>query len=313
MRTALSDDAGTGTFAGRSDDRAGGTFMMVGSSAEARGASLGRKRRSASWLLVAALAAGVGGVACHPTQDEFDQKVRELESLKNQLSAEQAQNKKAKSELEEAAATIEQLKQQLKDAGLDLSKLNANLEQQARALEEYKRRAEQLEAIKKRFELLRAKLQALTKLGLNVTVRNNRMVIQLPGDVLFDSGRETLKKEGEDILKKVAEVVRNDSGLSARTFQVAGHTDNAPLSGGRFKDNWGLSVMRAREVLAFLISPQEKGGGGLSPQKWSASGYGDTDPVRPNDSPEGKQANRRCELVVVPNVEEMLDLKTITQ
>jgi chemotaxis protein MotB len=275
--------------------------------------SLGSKRRTTSWLLVAALAASTGIAGCHPTQEEFDAKTREVESLKNQLSAEQAQNKKAKQELDDAAATIEQLKQQLKDAGLDLSKLNANLEQQARALEEYKKRAEQLEAIKKRFELLRAKLQALTKLGLNVTVRNNRMVIQLPGDVLFDSGRETLKKEGEDILKKVADVIRNDAGLASRTFQVAGHTDNAPLQGGRFKDNWGLSVMRAREVLAFLVSPIEKGGGGLSPNRWSASGYGDTDPVKPNDSPEGKQANRRCELVVVPNVEEMLDLKTLTQ
>lgn len=284
---------------------------MMGSPVETRGVSLSAKRRSASWLLVAALATGMGGVACHPTQEEFDAKVRELESVKNQLSTEQAQNKKAKQELEEAAATIEQLKAQLKDAGLDLSKLNANLEQQARALEEYKRRAEQLEAIKKRFELLRAKLRELEKLGIKVAVRNNRMVIQLPGDVLFDSGRETLKKEGEEILKKVADVIRNEPGLSARTFQVAGHTDNAPLQGGRFKDNWGLSVMRAREVLAFLISPQDKGGGGLNPGKWSASGYGDTDPVKPNDSPDGKQANRRCEIVVVPNVEEMLDLTTL--
>jgi chemotaxis protein MotB len=85
------------------------------------------------------------------------------------------------------------------------------------------------------------------------------------------------------------------------------------MSGGRYKDNWGLSVMRAREVLAFLIDPTDKGGGGLNPTKWSASGYGDTDPLKPNDSPENKQANRRCELVVVPNVEEMLDLKTLTQ
>lgn len=288
---------------------------MTGYLSETRRAATSQRtgRRTASWLLVAALAAGCAGVACHPTQDEFDAKVREIESIKNQLSAEQAQNKKAKQELDEASAMVEQLKQQLKDAGLDLSKLNANLEQQARALEEYKRRAEQLEAIKKRFELLRAKLQALTKLGLNVTVRNNRMVIQLPGDVLFDTGKETLKKGGEEILTKVAEVVRNDAGLSARSFQVAGHTDNAPLSGGRFKDNWGLSVMRAREVLAFLISAQEKGGGGLNPSHWSASGYGDTDPVKPNDTPEGKQGNRRCELVVLPNVEEMLDLKTLTQ
>ncbi len=156
---------------------------------------------------------------------------------------------------------------------MDISNLNANLEQQARALEDFPaRRAQQLEDIKKRFEVLLDKLQALTKLaGLSVTVRNNRMVIQLPGDVLFDSGRETLKKEGQEILLKVAEVIRNDSGLSARSFQVAGDTDNAPLAGGRFKDNWGLSVMRAREVLAFLLQPEDKAGGGLKPERWSAS------------------------------------------
>jgi chemotaxis protein MotB len=271
-------------------------------------------RRSTSWLLICAtLLAGSGSFGCGYSEEEMQAKVREIEGLRNQLSAEQAQNKKAKSELDEAAAQIEQLKRQLKAAGVDISNLNANLEQQARALEDYRRRAEQLEAIKKRFELLREKLQALTKLGLKVTVRNNRMVIQLPGDVLFDSGRETLKKDGQDILLKVAEVVRNDAGLSSRSFQVAGHTDDAPLQGGRFKDNWGLSVMRAREVLAFLITPIEKNGGGLSPTRWSASGYGETDPVKPNDSPENRQANRRCELVVLPNVEEMLDLKSLVQ
>lgn len=271
-------------------------------------------RRTTSWLLLGtALFVGSGALGCGYSEEEWQAKIREIETLKNQLSAEQAQSKKARDEIEEAEAKIAQLKAKLKAAGVDISNLNANLEQQARALEDYRRRAEQLEAIKKRFELLREKLQALTKLGLKVTVRNNRMVIQLPGDVLFDSGRETLKKDGQDILLKVAEVIRNDSGLSSRSFQVAGHTDNAPLQGGRFKDNWGLSVMRAREVLAFLVETTEKGGGGLKPDRWSASGYGDTDPVKPNETTEDKQSNRRCELVVLPNVEEMLDLKTLTQ
>lgn len=271
-------------------------------------------RRSTLWLLLSAsLVAGPAALGCGYSEEEMQAKIREIDALNDQLNAERAQNKKAQKELEEASAKVEQLKAQLKAAGVDISNLNANLEQQARALEDYKKRAEQLEAIKKRFEALRDKLQALTKLGLNVTVRNNRMVIQLPGDVLFDSGKETLKQQGQDILLRVAEVVRNDAGLAARTFQVAGHTDNAPLQGGRFKDNWGLSVMRAREVLAFLVEPTEKGGGGLNPTRWSASGYGDTDPIRANDTPENKQANRRCELVVMPNVEEMLDLKTLTQ
>jgi chemotaxis protein MotB len=268
-------------------------------------------RRPSSWLL-AALFSGSAILGCGYSEDEMQAKNKEIENLRNQLSAEQAQHKKAKGELDEATVRIDQMKAQLKAAGVDISNLNANLEQQARALEDYKRRAEQLEAIKKRFELLRQKLQALTKLGLNVTVRNNRMVIQLPGDVLFDSGRETLKKEGTEILAKVAEVIRNDAGLASRTFQVAGHTDNAPLQGGRFKDNWGLSVMRAREVLAFLVDSKETSGR-LDPKHWSAAGYGELDPVKPNDTPENKQSNRRCELVVLPNVEEMLDLKTLTQ
>ncbi|MEO7331189.1 MAG: OmpA family protein [Minicystis sp.] len=270
------------------------------------------RRATSWWLLGTALFVGVGAPGCGHNEEEWQGKLHEVDELKTKLSAEQERNKKSKAEIDEQAAKIEQLKQQLKTAGVDIGNLNANLEQQARALEDYRRRAEQLEAIKRRFELLREKLAALTKLGLTVTVRNNRMVIQLPGDVLFDSGRETLKKDGESILLKVAEVIRNDTGLSTRSFQVAGHTDSAPFI-GKFKDNWGLSVMRAREVLTFLIQPVDKNGGGLNGQKWSAAGFGDTDPVKPNDSPEGKQANRRCELVVVPNVEEMLDLKSLTQ
>ncbi len=270
--------------------------------------------RSSGWLSVAGLAVlFVTASGCGHSEDEWQAKLHEADDLRTQLGAEQAQSKKAKSELEEADAKIEQLKQQLKTAGVDIGNLNANLEQQARATEEYRRRAEQLDAIKRRFEALRTKLATLTKLGLNVTVRNNRMVIQLPGDVLFDSGRETLKHDGKDILGKVAEVIRNDPTLASRTFQVAGHTDNAKLAGGPFKDNWGLSVMRAREVLAFLVQPDGKGGGGLSASRWSAAGYGDTDPVKSNDTAEGKQANRRCELVVVPNVEEMLDLRELTK
>jgi chemotaxis protein MotB len=88
-----------------------------------------------------------------------------------------------------------------------------------------------------------------------------------------------------------------------------------PLAGGPYRDNWGLSLMRAREVLTFLITPADAktGGGGMPAKSWSAAGYGETDPVVANDAPENKQKNRRVELVVLPNVEEMLDLKSLTK
>jgi len=268
-------------------------------------------------LAVLALSIGLVGVpGCGHSEEEWQAKLKENQELTNQLNAEKAAHQKADADVAAATGQIDELKGQLKKAGVDLSNVNADLAEQKSALEKLRKDKEQLEAIRKRFELLKQKLESLTKLGLNVTVRKNRMTIQLPGDVLFDSGRVDLKKDGKDILLKVAEVIRNDKDLISRSFQVAGHTDNKPLAGGPYKDNWGLSVMRAREVLSFLITPAAEktgGGGGLPADHWSASGYGDTDPVAANDKPENMQKNRRVELVVVPNVEEMLDLKSLTK
>jgi chemotaxis protein MotB len=266
------------------------------------------------WLFSVLLLSSFTVLGCGYSEEEMRAKQREIQMLRDQLRAEEAQNQKTQRELESTRAMVDTLKAQLSAAGVDVANLKGTVEEQARALEEYKKRAAQLEAIKKRFELLRAKLQNLTALGLKVIVRKNRMIIELPGDVLFDSGRETLRKEGRDILAQVAAVVRKDEELAKRNFQVAGHTDNKPYVGA-FRDNWGLSVMRAREVLTFLVRAEDnrEGGGGLNPNNWSASGYGDTDPIATNDTPDGRQTNRRCELVVVPAVEEMLDLKSLTQ
>lgn len=185
----------------------------------------------------------------------------------------------------------------------------STLQERERALAEYKARAQRLETIRARFELLRKKLDELTKFGLAVNIRRNRMVISLPGDVLFDTGKDTLRKEGEDILKKVASVIRADKSLLDRDYQVAGHTDSQALQGGVFHDNWGLSLMRARSVLLYLI-----GKNGLMPRPhWSAAGFADTDPVANNATRDGQQKNRRCELIVVPDVDEMLDLKDLTK
>ena len=94
----------------------------------------------------------------------------------------------------------------------------STLEEREKALADYKARAAKLEAMRARFELLRKKLDDLTKIGLAVSIRRNRMVISLPGDVLFDTGKDTLRKEGEDILKKVAAVIRADKSLADRDY-----------------------------------------------------------------------------------------------
>lgn len=267
-----------------------------------------RSLRSIAWPLTLSL----GVSACGYSQEEWDQKVRENESLRNQLTAQRQAHDKCESDYAAALHDVEDLRQKLRERGVNLDNLTQNLEQERSALEEYKTRAEQLDQIRKRFDLLRDKLQQLSTLGLKVEVRDNRMLIQLPGDVLFDSGSDKLKPRGKEILTAVANVVRGDADLSKREFQVAGYTDSKPLKGGAFIDNFGLSAMRARSVLAFLTAAAPQGGGGLDPKNWSAAGYGESHPVANNDTDEGREKNRRVELVVVPNVEELLNLNSLT-
>jgi len=266
-------------------------------------------------LLVPFLAAIVPG--CGHSEEEWQAQLDKYNRLTSEQQATAAKLDDVNKQLLAAQGKVSDLEKQLQAAGLDLeatkgklTSANATLEEREKALAEYKARAHQLELIKARFEALRKKLDELTKLGLAVNIRHNRMVISLPGDVLFDSGRETLKKEGLAILQKVASVVKADPGLVGRDYQVAGHTDNKPLQGGIFRDNWGLSLMRAREVLLYLVGDK---GGQLPVQHWSAAGFADTDPVASNDTDDGRTKNRRCDLIVVPSVEEMLDLKAITE
>lgn len=284
------------------------------------------------WTRAAVISTLALALGCGYSEDEWRAQLAKYEALDKQ-------NKELQAELDRQRARVLELSQQLENMGVKLStegsekeKLAQDIAQMKAALAEYQARAETLERIKARFELLRKKLQKLTDLGLDVKIRNNRMIISLPGDVLFASGQDELRKDGEKILLQVASVINGDPSLKDRLYQVAGHTDNQPLkrAAEKFHDNWGLSLMRARQVLVFLVaSPEgdkkaadkkaadkkaaeaEVKGGGLDPKRWSASGYGETDPIASNDSPEGRAKNRRVELILMPDVEEMLDLKSL--
>ncbi len=288
-------------------------------------------------LSVAALI-GLGLTACGHSEEEWQAQLGKYNAEVTRGQVRQKQIGDLQQQVAQARGRVAELEQELQAMGVGLEtkgkaveELNANLAEMRKALEDYKARARTLEAIRARMMTLRAKLESLTRLGLKVNIRKNRMIISLPGDILFDSGRTDLKPEGEQILGKVADVVRGDPVLLNRDFQVAGHTDAKPLVGPPYFDNWGLSLMRARQVLLFLVTPHdasadrqaprkpapgvktEPNGGGLPTSRWSAAGYGETDPVAPNDSPDNMQKNRRVELVVIPNVEEMLDLKSLTE
>jgi len=141
------------------------------------------------------------------------------------------------------------------------------------------------------------KLKHMTDAGqLSVTLRDGRVILQLPNDVLFDSGKSDLKPQGKEALRKVAAVLQ---AMHDRQFQVAGHTDNVPIHSPRFPSNWELSAARAIGVVELLVEA------GVPPQMLSAAGYAEFSPMAPNESSTDKAKNRRTEIMLMPHVDEI--------
>ena len=170
-------------------------------------------------------------------------------------------------------------------------------------LEELRRAQEAADSRAKLFKQLAVKFQRMIDAGqLKVALRNGRMVIQLSNDVLFDSGRTDIKPAGGEALKQVAGILKT---IGDRHFQIAGDTDNVPIQTSRFPSNWELSTRRAVEVVHFLVAQ------GLRPEAVSAAGYGEFDPIAPNDTEAHRQRNRRIEITLEPNINELVAVPTV--
>ncbi|MBU1125071.1 MAG: OmpA family protein [Candidatus Omnitrophica bacterium] len=121
------------------------------------------------------------------------------------------------------------------------------------------------------------------------------LVITVVGDLLFDSGKAKIRSEAHGILDKVARVL--EENVPTLNVGIEGHTDNQPIRFSGWKSNWELSTSRALSVLHYLVNEK-----GISPDRLSAIGYGEYRPVASNDIKDGRQLNRRVEIVILPQV-----------
>jgi chemotaxis protein MotB len=235
----------------------------------------------------------------------LEAKVRELDT---QRAAAVAERDALRTSLDDNTALVSELKKRLEKLGQNVDKLSSERGQLAGALDEAKGRLEELrkqkaaaEALAATFRSLVQQLHSMIDAGkMKVVIRDGRMLIALPNDVLFDSGSTALKKDAQAALAQVATVL---AGIPDRRFLVAGHTDNVPIHTERFPSNWELSASRALEVTHFLIAH------GMRAQVLAAGGYGEFDPVASNDAPDTRGLNRRIEIVLQPNLGELPSLE----
>ncbi|MFE8697307.1 flagellar motor protein MotB [Cytobacillus sp. FJAT-53684] len=131
---------------------------------------------------------------------------------------------------------------------------------------------------------LAGKLQtSLTGEGLMVSIRDN---------VLFSPGSADVRPNDRNIANEISELLVMDP---PRDIIISGHTDNVPIGNAPFDSNWELSVMRAINFMKIILKNEK-----LDPKKFSAKGFGEFQPVAPNDTSSGREKNRRVEILILP-------------
>lgn len=242
------------------------------------------------------------------TVSELQGKVAETQAALDKATADKAVLQK---QLDDDTALIATMKQRLEKLGQNVDSLAREKGQLTQAMADATTRLDELrkqkaaaEARIQTFRNLVAKLRSMIDSGqLKVAIRGGRMLIALPNDILFDSGQTMVKPDGKAALTRVAQVL---STVGDRDFLVAGHTDNVPIRTMLYPSNWELSTRRAVEVVHILVAQ------GMNPKVLAAAGYGEFDPVAPNDTAEHRAQNRRIEIVLQPNLSDLPPLDEAT-
>lgn len=205
----------------------------------------------------------------------------------------------SKTQKEQEAAERQDRKREMKkeEHRAEREQLEKRIEKLETQLEQERQLAERKEEIRARLE---AELGDLVDAGkVELTTRRGMLVVQMPQRVLFASGVFELKNQGKNALKSVTSALGE---LEKHRILVAGHTDDVPVSEKSvdFANNWELSTKRALSAAMVLEAS------GVPPAKIGAAGYGSHDPIADNNSEKNRQRNRRIELVLVPNLTDVI-------
>jgi len=157
-------------------------------------------------------------------------------------------------------------------------------------------------------ELVKIIAEEAAEQGVEVEKNGNEVKIRFPSEIAFGSGSANVGQDFADLLDKLTDVIKKSEG----EVLVGGHTDNIPLGGaGPYRSNWELSAARATSVVHHFLNYSD-----VPPGKLAVQGFGDSRPLVPNDSPEGRKRNRRVEITLVlgekqakqaPKVQNQLD------
>ena len=142
-------------------------------------------------------------------------------------------------------------------------------------------------------------LAGFTSNELQVFTKNGRVYVSLQENLLFPSGSAVVNPKGREALGTLAQVLNINPDINV---VVEGHTDSIPIR-GKYEDNWALSVARATAIVRILTDNYK-----VDPTRVTASGRSKYEPVDANMTAEGRQRNRRTEIILAPKLDELMQL-----
>ncbi|QSS98049.1 OmpA family protein [Psychroflexus sp. ALD_RP9] len=232
-------------------------------------------------------------------QDEYNQlsqSYNALEANSSKVLAENAQQNRA------LLKELEAKKTALAEEQKRLEQLQQDLDYRAKRIDELERmivaNEEKMKALK---DKLSSALINFEDRGLSVEQRDGKVYVSMENKLLFKSGSWTVGAEGQAAVQELGKVLADNTDIAVL---IEGHTDNVPYNGsGQLKDNWDLSTKRATEVLKLLLQNEN-----IEPERLTAAGRGKYAPVAPNTTQSGKAKNRRIEVVLTPQLDEISQL-----
>jgi len=143
-------------------------------------------------------------------------------------------------------------------------------------------------------ELRKAVAQELHGARIEVSRLEENVLIRFPSEIAFASGRGQINEQFAGLLANLRPLLKGAPG----EVIVSGHTDDVPISGGRYRSNWELSAARATSVVHALVQD-----GGISPHRVTVQGFGDSRPLVANETDANRARNRRVEIkIAIPKV-----------
>ena len=223
-----------------------------------------------------------------------------LEKLKNASSKEDIQSmleeiQALQSELIQREDALFKAERALKEKQQELEERNAKITELTKLLEE---RDNHLNSLKDKVVKALAPFEAD---GLKVSSKGGRVYVSMDEKLLFQSGRWVVDAKGVTAIRELSKVLATTKDVD---IMVEGHTDNVPYAGnGNVLDNWDLSVKRATSIVRILLENKD-----LDPARVTAAGRSEYFPLDNANTVEARKANRRTEIILTPNLDELLKI-----